>query len=106
MRLPGPKAPKNWQNLHRVAKLGLGLLVGDKAMAMRERRYGRADLRTEPVTIVAAIVVGVRFFREGRSLCRRSPEKMTQTSELRRYCDVPAGWVTGELLEGPACERS
>jgi hypothetical protein len=24
MRLPGPKNPKNWQNLHRVAKLGLG----------------------------------------------------------------------------------
>jgi hypothetical protein len=23
MRLPGPKRPKNWQNLHRVAKLGL-----------------------------------------------------------------------------------
>jgi hypothetical protein len=23
MRLPGPKAPENWQNLHRVAKLGL-----------------------------------------------------------------------------------
>src|SRR5580700_9128748 len=25
MRLPGPKNPENWQNLHRVAKLGLGL---------------------------------------------------------------------------------
>jgi hypothetical protein len=24
MRLPGPKNSKNWQNLHRVAKLGLG----------------------------------------------------------------------------------
>src|SRR6266436_9847047 len=24
MRLPGPKNPENWQNLHRVAKLGLG----------------------------------------------------------------------------------
>ena len=23
MRLPGPKNPKNWQNLHRVAKDGL-----------------------------------------------------------------------------------
>jgi hypothetical protein len=23
MRLPGPKNPENWQNLHRVAKLGL-----------------------------------------------------------------------------------
>jgi hypothetical protein len=28
MRLPGPKNPENWQNLHRVAKLGLvGLAI-------------------------------------------------------------------------------
>ena len=28
MRLPGPKNPENWQNLHRVAKLGLGTMAG------------------------------------------------------------------------------
>jgi hypothetical protein len=27
MHLPGPKNPKNWQNLHRVAKLGLAEVV-------------------------------------------------------------------------------
>jgi hypothetical protein len=27
MRLPGPKNPKNWQNLHRVAKDGLRWFV-------------------------------------------------------------------------------
>jgi len=27
MRLPGPKNPKNWQNLHRVAKDGLAALL-------------------------------------------------------------------------------
>jgi hypothetical protein len=27
MRLPGPKNPENWQNLHRVAKLGLVMNV-------------------------------------------------------------------------------
>jgi len=27
MRLPGPKNPENWQNLHRVAKLGLARIT-------------------------------------------------------------------------------
>jgi hypothetical protein len=29
MRFPGPKNPKNWQNLQRVAKLGLVQYDGD-----------------------------------------------------------------------------
>src|ERR1700752_1364778 len=33
MRLPGPRAPKNWQNLHRIAKLGLA--GRDRATARR-----------------------------------------------------------------------
>ena len=39
MRLPGPKNPKNWQNFHRVAKLGLGIVeqVGGSS--------GKAQLR-------------------------------------------------------------
>jgi hypothetical protein len=30
MRLPGPKNPINWQNFHRVAKLGLAAIRRDK----------------------------------------------------------------------------
>ena len=41
MRLPGPKNPKNWQNLHRVAKLGLVL------KQELESRMRRTDLEWE-----------------------------------------------------------
>jgi hypothetical protein len=40
MRFPGPKNPKNWQNLHRVAKLGLAasILAFKQAVLSRGER--------------------------------------------------------------------
>ena len=35
MRLPGPKNPENWQNLHRVAKLGLARYLMHRQEARR-----------------------------------------------------------------------
>jgi hypothetical protein len=44
MRLPGPKKPKNWQNLHRVAKLGLGVLLYAIAKNIPRRKLMKQEV--------------------------------------------------------------
>src|SRR5260370_42370392 len=59
MRLPGPKNPENWQNLHRVAKLGLAAF--NKGLCV----------------ITTRLPVGDIADRDGTSVLRRDLEQLS-----------------------------
>jgi hypothetical protein len=98
MRLPGPKNPENWQNLHRLAKLGL--VLGN--MLTSSYRSTLARVLGPNTTLYSFAVVPAKLrIKVGRDAC-----EITQSFEVSSTVHI--AFIVGqhEPEAFPSCIRS